>query len=687
MTNQPEPTHDLQANSNNFEHGPVKAANRGAAFLRPRASPTKPKPSPRFSPYQLTLADGQADITGITRSGSGPSLLVSTDSDSASPNSQQTYSAFAAHGLAGLDTLAHNGGYAAQPALTAGLPASLIYSAAMQVQCSQGMAAYTGYINDGVKQDGAADASYMVQQYAAAYHLAGYSTVPMMSNSSGGSATASPAAVAVDDGGSCGPSRLAIASHPGDRSGYPCTGSVGCGAGPLQPPQQQQLMQFDGQQQQQHYVDGVDDVQHADLPSLIDVGSLDQMPSLPEPAEQGILEGGDGDGTSLRGIFSSDDGEHHQPHHQHQQQQQGLQQIGSSSSSQQQQQHDAKMHLSGIDIAAATGGLGSMSCSVPAGQQIKQQQPATDTGFPSPSSFASGGSPVCYFQQQTGSAAALHASTAHMVQPQSTAETTYPAGSTCAADGSSAAGTGTANVCNYHQQQQQQYVCVPTTAEAQMQQQHLSVDKYTPFGHPHHQQQHIHHIFDNASFTNAGHQQQQLLLGYPSFQPPAVVVTAAMDGFDSGKSSHLNALNSPCTMAQSAAAAVVRLAAIGAADSSSPTSIAAKPDQLNTAADHKQYAAVLQLLPRTPSLDINDELGPLADLLADDSGDAEDRSCNQTLQEECDLLAAAVHAAGAYHEPHMSPGDLQQQYTGLDVLPGLNRQNSELEMMATAACW
>lgn len=697
-----------QAGSNNLEHGGVKSANRGPAFIRPRASPTKPKPSPRFSPYHLALAEaaaGQVVVAGIARSGSGPSLAGSAESDTASPSSQQTYSAFAAHSghsIGTLDAFTLGGAFRAQPALTAaaaaGLPTSLLYGTSLSASYSPSGSSLAGFMQGSCKQEAAVDANNMYGSYTGAYHITGYTAVPVLSSSSGASGTVSPPAVALDDAAARQPSRLAVAGHPGDMSDYGCAGRVDSSISyaPQQYQHQQPVLQFTGQQQEQL---ATGDCGHADhqagLPQFIAVGSLDHLPSLPEPAEQDMLEGGDADGPSLRGIFSSDDGEPHTI----QQQQPGLPELSKlGSGNQQQQQHG--LHLPGIDLAAAAAVSGSQDGSPMALHQLQQVGAGS---IPSPGSFTSSGdSPLQqHFQQHaagqqmqglhhqppSGQHCALPALYAGALVAHGeghTATTPCTAGYTTSsneqeqhqqaliAQAGLAEGGQDAHHCE--QQQQQVYAVLPD-------QQQLSTGRYTPFGHPQNQQQHMHHIYSNASYQQYGQQQQQQSQVLCEYQPYRHNVT--MDGFDSGKSSHLDTLHSPTTMAQSAVAAVARLAQAGGW-SATPTSGEVKQKLgMLCQQQHKQQqqpADILQLLPRTPSVDFHEELGPLADLLGDNSGEGDDHGCDATLDE--DLLAAAVHASGAFghHGDHHHISDL-------DLLPGLTRQNSELEMIATATCW
>jgi hypothetical protein len=482
----------------------------------------------------------------------------------------------------------------------------------------------------------------------------------------------------------------------------------------------QQVLQQQHQQSQQLQQQGLDAASKMQRTSQLGLPVFDKMPSLPDPSsEPGILDGcGDGDGTSLRGIFSSDDGEPFgAPHQQQQQQNHGslmgtglklslLQHQGSGSN---QLQQTAQFLPDGMDLTSL------QQHGSPTGQQSQA------AAYASPNSFTSGCSPVPLpqsmlmqqqqqqqQQQHMSAAPAAGAAVASLKQglhlKVECAEGAAGCSNHVVAGGDrgalSAPCTVTAAYTPSGYSQQQQQTLLPqgafTQGGQQQQQQTLlpqmcpqqQQGRYTPFQHPQNQQQHMNHICqDQGTAAQQPQQQQQPAAVYP----PALA--GGLPGFDSGNSSHHHqhqpggGMCSPSTIAASAVAAVTRGCTLpGAAAQSwgsSPTSLAAA--QQHGHLPPPQQLDAHQLIAQVVSDDADAELGQLVDLLDAADGDCSGDGCDRHVGHH-----SLVDVDGGDCGLMLSDGDFDDDALPADYLPGLpglKRQNSELEMMAAAACW
>jgi hypothetical protein len=245
------------------------------------------------------------------------------------------------------------------------------------------------------------------------------------------------------------------------------------------------------------------------------------------------------------------------------------------------------------------------------------------------------------------------------------------------------------------QQQQQQQGLLPQMCPQQQ-------GRYTPFQHPENQQQHMNHICQDQgnAAQQQHHQQQQQQFAQPgaAYQP---ALAGGLPGFDSGNSSHHHqqqpgqGMSSPSTIAASAVAAVTRCCTLNGAAAqswgSSPTSLAPNQQHGHLQQQQQQQLDAHHLIAQVVSDDADHDLGQLVDLLDAADGDCSGDGCGGS---------GGHHHHGDHHGLvdvdggdcglMLSDGDFDDDALPADYLPGLpglKRQNSELEMMAAAACW
>uniref|UniRef100_A0A383V1U3 Uncharacterized protein n=1 Tax=Tetradesmus obliquus TaxID=3088 RepID=A0A383V1U3_TETOB len=755
-----------RAANNNFDPVPVKNSSRGMSYLRrAAAAPIKPK-SPmtaRFHPYHmgassavLAAAAQPGGALAMGRPGAGSSLAGGAMAGSYTAKHHTSYATFAAlprphssQSMGALDGLALAGGLrGTSAAAAAGLPGSLLSYGALGGGASYAQSSLMGGTmlpeqllrlpsSSMPKQeqglgDAAAAAGGMYSSFTAGSSFVGLSggvssTAGDWQANSTQSALHMVGGAGLDGAVTRVPSRLQHAGLPDLTMPVQRGNSLSFTGG--HHGLTQQVMQ---QQQQQQGLDASGKLQQS---SHIGLPVFDKMPSLPDPSsEPGILDGcGDGDGTSLRGIFSSDDGEPFGAAHQQQQQQQQqglagsapkllpLQQQGSGSY---QLQQSSQFLGGGMDLAAAAG-TSSQQHGSPTGQQLHAG------AYASPNSFTSGCSPVPLAQsmlmqqqqqhpQQHSSAAATAPDAAAAAALNSFRQAVQlkiecgEGGAGC--DGAVVAGgergalsapctvTAAYTPSGYNQQQQQpqqQQHMLPQgafTQGGQQQQQSLlsqmcpqqQQGRYTPFQHPENQQQHMNHICQDQG--PAAQQQQQQTHPAAAYQP---ALAGGLPGYDSGNSSHHHqqqpghGLCSPSTIAASAVAAVTRGCALtgGAAAQSWGSSPTSQQQQ------QQQQLHVHQLISQVVSDDADHDLGQLVDLLdaagcdGDCSGDGCGGSGGHASEHHHGLV---VDVDGGDCGLMLSDGDFDDDALPADYLPGLpglKRQNSELEMMAAAACW
>jgi hypothetical protein len=749
----------LQAANNNFDPVPVKNSSRGMSYLRrAAAAPMKPK-SPmaaRYHPYHMGASSAVLAAASQPAAGNGlgrvPGSSVSSSAMAASYAAKQhtSYAAFASlprphssQSMGAMDGYTLAGGLRGSAAAAAGLPSSLLsyggLGAAAYGNCSmpgQGMLPeqllripssikqdpHQLQLGDAGLTDPAAAAAGMYSSYTAGSSFAGLPGGTVAGDWQASSA--SPAvhlAAGLEEGVMRVPNRLQHAGLPDLSMPVQRGNSLSFPGG--QQGLVQQVLQQQHQQSQQHQ--GLDTSSKMQSSNHIGLPVFDKMPSLPDPAAQpGILDGcGDGDGTSLRGIFSSDDGEPFNGSHQ----QPGLagadmqlpllQQQGSGS----QQMQQSRQFLGGcmdLAVAAAMAATSSQQHGSPTGQQLHAG------AYASPNSFTSGCSPVPLTQsmlmqqqpQQHASAAAAAAAPAagaaaagskHGMQLkiECTAgaagyDTTVVTGGERGALSAPCTVTAAYTPSGYNQQQQQHMLPQGAfTQGGQQQQQQGSLPqmcnqqqgRYTPFQHPENQQQHMNHICPDQGGAAQQQQQQKQQQPAAAYQPGQV---GGLPGYDSGNSSHHHqqqpgqGLPSPSTIAGSAAAAVARGCGLpGAAAQSwgsSPTSIAAHQQHEHLPQMMQQLHAH-HLIAQVVSDDQDHDLNGLVDLLDAGDGDCSGDGCGGHHTDHHGL----VHVDGDCGLM-LSDGDFDDDALPADYLPGLpglKRQSSELEMLAAAACW
>jgi hypothetical protein len=753
----------LQAANNNFDPVPVKNSSRGMSYLRrAAAAPVKPK-SPmtaKYHPYHmgassavLAAAAQPGGGFGLGRA-TGSSLSSSSMAAAYSTKQHTSYAAFAAlprphssQSMGAMDGLTLAAGLrGTSAAAAAGLPSSLLSygglgatSYASSSMLGQGMLPeqllrlpssvkqdqHQLQLGDAGLSDPAAAAAGMYSSYTAGSSFAGLpggisSTAGDWQANSASPAMHLAAGTGLDEGVTRIPSRLQHAGLPG------LSMPVQRGTSLTFPSGHQGLAQqvLQQQHQQSRQQQGLEPPSKMHSSSHIGLPVFDKMPSLPDPtAEPCILDGcGDGDGTSLRGIFSSDDGE---PFGASPQQQQDLaaahtklpllQQQGSGSH----QLQPTGQFLGGcMDLGAAAAATSSQQHGSPTGQQLHV------AAYASPNSFTSGCSPVplsqsMLMQQQPQQ----HTSTAAAAEPAAGAasdsfkhsmqlkiectagaagyDAHVVAGGERGALSAPCTVTAAYTPSGYQQQQQQHMLPQGAFTQGGQQQQQQSLlpqtcsqqqGRYTPFQHPENQQQHMNHICQDQGRAAQQHQ-QQLAQPAAAYQP---ALACGLPGYDSGSSSHHHQQQpgqgqpSPSTIAASAVAAVTRGCGLtGAAAQSwgsSPTSIAhQQPRQMPQLMQQQQLGAH-HLIAQVVSDDQDHELGQLVDLLDGGDGDCSGDGCG------------SGHHTGHHGLGHvdgdcglmLSDGDFDNDALPADYLPGLpglKRQNSELEMMAAAACW
>ncbi|WIA09941.1 hypothetical protein OEZ85_010154 [Tetradesmus obliquus] len=343
-----------RAANNNFDPVPVKNSSRGMSYLRrAAAAPIKPK-SPmtaRFHPYHmgassavLAAAAQPGGALAMGRPGAGSSLAGGAMAGSYTAKHQTSYATFAAlprphssQSMGALDGLALAGGLrGTSAAAAAGLPGSLLSYGALGGGASYAQSSLMGGTmlpeqllrlpsSSMPKQeqglgDAAAAAGGMYSSFTAGSSFVGLSggvssTAGDWQANSTQSALHMVGGAGLDGAVTRVPSRLQHAGLPDLTMPVQRGNSLSFTGG------HHGLTQQVMQQQQQQGLDASGKLQQS---SHIGLPVFDKMPSLPDPSsEPGILDGcGDGDGTSLRGIFSSDDGEPFGAAHQQQQQQQ-----------------------------------------------------------------------------------------------------------------------------------------------------------------------------------------------------------------------------------------------------------------------------------------------------------------------------------------------------------------------------
>lgn len=431
---------------------------------------------------------------------------------------------------------------------------------------------------------------------------------------------------------------------------------------------------------------------------------LTTLPSLPDPVDAGMLEVGDGDGTSLRGIFSSDDGEAH------------VHAFVSAARTQQQLQGSAgraasfcigtgisgQEHALGSRAPAAHGGAASFSagCHVQiAGdrhvqyqrQQQQQQQPLhvdveCARGAISAPCTMRGGHDITSLSDL-----AISQTTCEPVRAAAPGSTADIAGMT-GMDGQESAAAATAAVAAAAAE-------MPHMSEAAA----AALGRFTPFGHPQHQHEQLQQLQQHQQYHHQQEQQQQMHIQQHQMllqqqQHLQHLALAGIDDCDSGHSSQQHQPGShvsPSTLAGSAAAAVARGVAAIVSESVPAGGLWASDHAAGVAAEQRQQQHAVpepgqqHCRPGTPCLPAADmgaadsqlsaDLSPLADLLGpllEPCTTAGADGC--VLQQHADgtaadvelLLSAAPFDDELAGELPLDLSDLRRDGSGLDALDG-----------------